>query len=279
MLTEEQISSMADEVKKKRILSSISDDIVREKISEVLKQNLKLLRFIGRERSEGYRKIIKLAREKLHKAYGVFQKEDKEKAKELLKKLGKARNDNELPAIHNDLLGLTLSTKERLSFYPELYEKIFSITEKPKSILDIGCGFNPFSYVFMNLDAVKYHAYDINEDDIEILNRYFEMMGDDLNGKAELFSFQQKREFPKADICFLFKVLDILDQKGHKRSEELIKNLKCRWIAASFSTITVSGKRMKHPYRGWLNRMLERLGMEFKVLEFENEIFYIIRKS
>jgi len=272
-----EMEGIIEKIKEKREFSELNDALVREKLDETLRQNPKFKEFLGRKRSEGYRKIIKLTRQKLHSAYGVFQK-DKGRVMDLLDELKRTENEHEIFSIHRMLLSSVLSTKERLPFYEELYTKIFAITGWPKSILDLGCGFNPMSFPFMRLEEVDYYAYDINEEDIRILNEYFGIMGDDLNGKAKLFKFEDYTEFPKADICFLFKVLDILDKKGHKKSEELIKSLKCRWIVASFSTKTVSGKPMRHSYRGWMDRMLKRLGYEFKVLEFENEIFYVIKK-
>jgi len=272
--------SLIADIKKKSEFLELQDSLVKEKLDEVLRQNPKLREFLERDRSEGYKKIVKLTREKLHRAYGVFQIEDKSKAKNLLKELGKTEDLHETYSIHDLLLSLTMSTKERLPFYEELYSKIFEITGKPKSIMDLGCGFNPMSFPFMNLEEADYLAYDINGDDIGILNDYFRAMGDDLNGKAALINLEnvECKTLPKTDVCFLFKVFDVLDRKDHKRSEEIIKSLNCKWIVASFSTQTVSGKKMNHPHRGWMDRMLERLGLKFKIVKFENEIFYVIKK-
>ena len=35
---------------------------------------------------------------------------------------------------------------------------------------------------------------------------------------------------------------------------------------------------MNHPYRGWIEQMCRRLGYFYEILEFENEIFYLIQK-
>jgi len=272
-----KMETIIKDIKKKKEFGALNDILVMEKLEETLKQNPKLREFLERQRSENHKKIIKLTREKLHSAYGVFQY-DKSEVNRLLDELKSTENEREILSIHRMLLSSVLSTKERLPFYEEIYTKIFAITGWPKSILDLGCGFNPMSFPFMRLEEADYYAYDINEEDIRILNEYFRIMGDDLNGKASLFRFGDATEFPKADVCFLFKVLDILDQRGHKKSEDLIRSLKCKWVVASFSTRTVSGKKMDHAYRGWMDRMLGRLGYEFRTLEFENEIFYVIRK-
>lgn len=270
-----------EDVKKKIEFSGIEDNLVKEKLDETLRQNPKLKEFLERERSEGYKKIIKLTREKLHRAYGAFQIEDKTKVMNLIGELEKEEDLHDIYAIHNMLLSSTVSTKERIPFYEEMYTKIFKITGWPKSIMDLGCGFNPMSFPFMKLEEARYFAYDINRDDMKILNRYFEAMGNDLDGEAAFLNLENVnfKSLPKSDVCFIFKVMDILDKKNHKKSEEIITSIDCKWIVVSFSTKTVSGKKMKHPYRGWMNKMLERLGYEFKILEFENEIFYVIKKK
>ena len=69
--------------------------------------------------------------------------------------------------INNDtlleqVLGFHSSTKERLRYYPRLYEQIFKITGKPQTILDLGSGINPFSFNYMNLRNCHYYAYDLS---------------------------------------------------------------------------------------------------------------------
>ena len=81
------------------------------------------------------------------------------------------------------------------------------------------------------------------------------------------------------DVCFMFKFLDPIEDKGHKLSEEIIKLIKARYIVISFSTKTVSGKKMNHPYRGWIEKMLERIKKDFEKISLENEVFYIICSS
>ncbi len=87
------------------------------------------------------------------------------------------------------------------------------------------------------------------------------------------------RKLPKADVCFMFKFLDPLEEKGHKLSEEIIKSLDCKYIVVSFSTKTISGRNMRYPYRGWIEKMLNRINIKFDRFNLENEVFYIIHKS
>jgi hypothetical protein len=100
-----------------------------------------------------------------------------------------------------------------------------------------------------------------------------------LKGKAELTDLSFVKEFPKTDVCFLFKVLDVFEMKGHKLSEELLKRIKSKWIIASFSSRTISGKKMMFSRRGWFEMMLKRNEYSFKKIEKENEIFYVIKNK
>ena len=49
---------------------------------------------------------------------------------------------------------------------------------KPKTIVDLGAGLNPFSCVYMDLNDFNYYSYDINEEDIKILNEFFKIRPD-----------------------------------------------------------------------------------------------------
>jgi len=188
--------------------------------------------------------------------------------------------------IIHKILSSTVSTKERLDDYEFIYNKIFDITGIPKTILDIGCGLNPISYIYMHIKELNYYAYDIDESDIQFLNEFFHIMKNKgLNGKSQILDVRNKNQInniPNTDIIFLFKVIDLIDIDNHKPSEELIKNLlnqkKAKFIVASFATKTISKKSMNFPNRKWFELMLQRIGLKFKIIKTRNEIFYIISK-
>lgn len=278
-----KILNVIDNIKKKKSLESISNKIVEEELSKILNQNPKLINFIKNERSKEFKKIVKLVRNKLHITYGIFQTKNRKKLQKYFSTLKEAlKNNKDIIRAHEDILSISVSSKERLNFYQELYKSIFKITGIPESILDLGCGFNPFSYPFMGINKLNYYAYDINEEDCKFLNNYFNLMSKytKLEGKAEVLNLKDLSlisKLPATDVCFLFKTLDPLEQKGHKFSEQLISLIKSKWVIVSFSTKTISGKQMKHPYRGWIERMLNRINLKFEKLRFPNEFFYIIK--
>jgi len=246
---------IVDEIKKSKKYKHISKEIIKKYTDRVRKKYPK-----ANEKS-----LIKEVKSELHKIAGF--------SKDIMKReklLGKGD--------YVGILKTNQSTNERLKDYRDLYKEIFEITGIPKSILDLACGINPISIIFMDFKP-NYYAYDINEADVEIVNKFFKQ--EKIKGKAEVMDVSKIgniKKLPKTDICFLFKALDVLENKGHKYSEELIKALKCKYIVASFATKTIGGKKMRYGYRGWIERMLERIGYSYHKRELSNEVFYIISK-
>lgn len=254
-------SKLIELIKKSKKYKDISEEIIKARVEEYLDKNKNFDEKIA----------LKEIKTGLHKAHGSFRFQDK--------KLDNLLNKKDFISI----LDSNRSTKERLLEYDSIYEKIFAITGKPKAILDLGCGLNPCSIPLMKLDSIlEYYAYDINQAEMNFLNKFFEKF--DINASAQtldLTKLENVKKLPEADICLMWKLVDVLEKDGHKYSEEIIKTLskKCRFIAVSFATKTISGKKMMFAERGWIERMLARIGMKFEKLVFESEIFYVIKSK
>jgi len=269
------VKELIAKIKEKKELNTIEDRFVRAEIIKYFKQNPKAMQAVqdGRTRSEEYKQTIKNVRAILRRIYGIF-----------LTKAAQERDRYLEEGKYEKILETHRSTKERLPHYKEIYQKIFAVTGKPGVILDLGCGMNPLSYPFMKTDA-EYYASELNEADCDFLDKCFKKMG--IKGKAtplDLVEAAKNPEllaaFPKADVCFLFKVLDEIERKkGRKTSEALIKAINADWLVISFSARTLSGGPMRKPYRRWLEKMLTRLDFEYKIIKEGNEIFYVVRKA
>lgn len=261
------------EIKQSKKYKTLSEEVINEEIEKYLKRNPHYERYKDK-------KILKDIKTELHKIYGSFQTNSKRKREKYLEEL--KLNPENIELIKKILL-TNSSTKERLENYEEIYKKIFEITGKPNSILDLGCGLNPVSFPFMNIEKVNYYAYDIDGADISLLNEYFYTMKEHIAGKADEINLStieedEIKKLPETDVCFMFKLVDVLDRKDHKQSEKIISNINSEWIIVSFSKKTISGRMMNFPYRGWIERMLERNKLWFQKIDFENEVFYIIKK-
>ncbi len=267
------IDKLLSQIKSNKKYSSLADSIVRKEIQNYLKSNPNA--------PINNRQTIKEIRARLHKLYSSFQTKKKNKSDkylgELQTLLDKQGTVSQVNEITHKLLSFTISTKERLKDYPSIYFNIFQITKKPKIIIDLGAGFNPFSYPLMKMQKLTYYAYDINKKDIESLNKYFKIMKTQrLTGKAEILDItelKKLKQLPNSDIIFMFKLLDLLTPKV---SEEIIKSLinKTRFIITSFPTKTITRKPMKFPKRKGFELMLKRNNLNFKKFETENEVFY-----
>jgi len=164
------------------------------------------------------------------------------------------------------------AVKERIEFNKELYKKIFSITGKPKKILDLGCGLNPIYFPFKD---IYYVAIDINKKVLKKVKNYFRKN----KIKGEVFNLDIRDKLLKniknVDLILAFKVTDCI-----KKNElnDIIKNMETKWFVVSVPTRTVSGRRMNKPRRRGFEKILNSLNYKYDIVRFYNELFYIIKK-
>ena len=228
------------EIKKKKTLKNLDASFIKKYITSIP------------EKKKNIKKTVKETRNILNRIYGQFWLDNKFN------------------------LSSHKSTKERLEIYSSIYKKIFSITGKPNSILDLGCGLNPLSYNYLDCKP-KYTAVELTKEDCKKINEYFK--NNKIDGTAISKDLTRDSEFPKADVCFMFKLLESLEEKNHKLSEKLITSINCKWIIVSFSLLTIRNRRMNYPRRGWFERMLKRLNLKYEIIKEDNEIFYILLKG
>lgn len=251
----QSIKQIASKIKQKKELSGLSDKIVLNVLEECLKKK-KL--DIENLKNKDFKLLVKSVRAQLRDYAGRFNKNSKSRFK-LLKK-GRIE----------DLLKTHISTKERYEIYPQLKKILENL--KVKSVLDLGCGINPIA---LAKSGIEYHACDINEEDLELVSYYFKK--NKINGDSFFYDLRNiKEDLPYADICLILKVFDVIEKKGHKLAEKIIKSIKSRYILISFSTKTLSGKPMNHPQRGWIEQLLNRIDYKFSILNCKNEIFYLV---
>ncbi len=258
---------LINKIKQKRELSGIADEVVERVLNSFLQKNPKLEQEIiaskKLEKSSAVETCVKNVRALLRRVSGSFEIDNKDR-----ENLISQNKIQEVLATHS-------STKERLEYYDEIYNKIFAITRKPNTVLDLGCGLNPLS--FPSKDII-YYACDINKENLKLVEKYFQ--NNNIKGKVFFCDLTKSdNSFPKTDVCFLFKVLDIIESKGHKMAERIITQLSCKYIVVSFATKTLSGRKMNKPRRIWFEKMLGRLNLKWNSFEVENEMFYVAERN
>jgi len=269
--------NLIQKIKSHKKYRYLSDDIIKKEIRDYIKKN-------QISEKEITKQDIKEIRARLHRIYSSYQTKGKKKIDDLLNELNnilnKRESKSEIFDITNKLLSTMLSTKERLNDYQLIYSKIFKITGRPNSIVDLGSGFNVFSFPLMGLDKLTYYAYDINEKDVWLINKYIKITPS-LRGKAEILDVrdvEKMPEIPKSDVVFMFKLVDLLDTKT---AEEIIRLLikKTRYVVVSFAIKTLTCQQMNKPVRKWFELMLKRNVLRFEIIKIENEIFYVVWKD
>lgn len=281
IIDKEKTDYIVSKVKANNRYRNIDDEIIKEYLRRFAFDNFRLLKndFDKIENSRFASECIKYIRGELRKKSALYITK---KTRGLLERILES-NRIDLVEI-NKILKSHRSSAERFEIYEELYKKIFSSTDKEAKenirIADVGCGLNPFSYLFIPEEILKkciFYAIDIDAEIVEAVEIFFEEYG--IKGTAEKrdaidFAEGIKKSRERFDVVMLFRILEIIDEKGHKKSEKLIKDLDAELYIASFSRKTISGKRMTMQNQPWFEKMIKRIGYEFSTFETENEIFY-----
>jgi len=299
---------LIEDIKDKKELRALDEDFIKNKLDVFFKDKRheqakdKFLKKLEASKtykqftkSKEYKFLIKELRAELRRVYGVFIMDGYTHKKKLLDELDEEHNPEEIMEIHEKLLLLHKSTKERMHHYEELYETIFDTIidfDKEAKLLDsherfvfmdLACGLNPISSIFFKEKIIKYYASDISTEDCEFLKDYF----DKTNINAVIFPADltdeklfYKLEKIKVDICFIFKTLDGLERIKRNISEDLLKSISTKYFAVTFPTVSISGtKDIAMNKRVWFENMLVRIGWKFEKFDISQELLYVIRKK
>lgn len=251
-----EIAILLEEIKKKKELSTLPDEM----ITEAIHLHMKGYAHVSNPSPSQRKILVKEIRAKLRRSAGMFQRGSTKGRRK------KAKNNM------NELLKTHISTAERIEYYPLLKKKLLDL--RITSVLDIGCGLNPLA---LASPEIHYYAGDIRKDEIDIINDFFKR--EHIVGNAFIYDIRKfKEDLPKTDIALIWKVLEIVGGDTHKLTEHLLTSLSSPLILMSFSTCTLSGKPMKNKRRIWFEHILKEKKCVYEVFEIPNEIFYLVKK-
>jgi hypothetical protein len=202
-------------------------------------------------------------------AYGKFERREcseEEKirlTRDLLRKVYSAFASGKLFSIKDKeeswILRKHLSTRERIDYYPELYEKLLRGL-KGCSLIDLGCGINGFSYKFFPKNTkIEYLGVEGVGQLVDLMNFYFEK--NKLGARAvnvSLFDLKKIKKLivdcKKPRIVFLFKVIDSLEMIEGDYSKKLLKEITplCEKVIVSFATRSMIRKDKFKVNRKWI---------------------------
>ena len=220
------------------------------------------------------REFSQLSEKDIELAYSQFEKrqateEEKIKlTKELLIKLFSAFISKKLLSLKDKesewVLRKHISTRERLNFYKEVYQRIFR-EYKRASVIDLGAGINGFSYKFFKEEEleINYTAIESVGQLVELMNFYFKK--NKLNAEGvhlSLFELEKVKkiikEKKKPKIIFLFKVIDALESLKRDYSKELISEIVkiSDKIVVSFATKSLGSREKFKANRNWISEFI-----------------------
>jgi 16S rRNA (guanine(1405)-N(7))-methyltransferase len=198
----------------------------------------------------------KAAKTKLHQLYGAYLQPNAHKKVENI--LSEANEKEAIPKnflfAADGILRLHASTRERLPHYPDFYAFILNHIDPPASLMDLGCGFNPFSLPYL-LDRLPpnhlqiYRAYDIDTRQAESINRFFSLYG--LPTAAECLDLAVEIPAPKADLALMLKLLPVLEAQSPANGFRLARSLNVKHLVISYPLKSLGGKEkgMARHYR------------------------------
>lgn len=178
------------------------------------------------------------------------------------------------------ILAMHASTKERLSYLDIFYENIFAITGKPQSVLDIGCGMNPFTIGWMHLNQnTTYYAYDIDTQLIAFLQEVCPKLFPDIVFKITAGdTFEESQFF--VDVAFMFKIIPLLQLQQKIDVMNVLEKQHATYLIITFPLRSISGKHvgMDTFYPMQFENMCAKTSWEIGKVTFPTELVYVIKK-
>lgn len=280
------MNPLVKDVKRKKEFSHLSDGFVEKYVSQFLSDNPGVKKALEEkgydERTTAYKKAVKEVRAKLRTAYGMFRTESREEERKRMEEYLEAPEEKKEESLQR-LLDTHRSTKERAGQYKELYEKIFSLTGTPRHVLDLGCGFNPFSYALLGCTP-KYTCCDVSEEDMSLVNEFFQKTG--IEGEAFVLDLEEPDNHSHlkdidADTAFLFKLVDTLESQRRDVTKKLVTTLMkhptLTHLVVSFSLRSLSGRAFRQGGKeNWFTKFVEAQGLKPSQFTLSDEEFYVI---
>jgi 16S rRNA (guanine(1405)-N(7))-methyltransferase len=224
---------------------------------------------------------VKLAKRKLDQIYGAYIGDwDPHEMFELLDSLGESPSSGKLRTVCERILESHRSSAERLPILDDLYNSIFKITGSPRNIVDIACGFHPFSIPWMGLGkSTKYIAIDIDTRQVELLNRFFRVAG--INGTAMCCDVMVRAPEGHADLVFMLKTVPNFEQQEKGFARTLLESLDAKFIVVSFPLRSLGGRRkgMEENYERVFESLVQGRSWRVTPVKYPREIFYVVEKE
>jgi len=249
------------------------------------------------EKAKGAKDCEKATKTRLHQMFGAYvQGNAHKKAAGIVCSPDSDREESSveqhspiIPGLTRNpaILSLHASTKERLPHYPAFYTFLTTHIKSIQTILDLGCGFNPFSLPYLptptRAGLKAYHAYDIDTRTRDLLNQFFARQN--LPQTANCADLAVETPTEKADLALLCKLVPVLEMQRPGRGFELARQLDAQFLAITYPTKSLGGreKGMSKNYAAQFEDAYARgaLGRFTQIANAQigNELIYILQRA
>nr|AMP53160.1 ArmA_Rmt [uncultured bacterium] len=174
-----------------------------------------------------------------------------------------------------------VSTRERLPLasMDALYARIFEVTGRPKSILDLACGLNPVYLVFRWPDEeFPIVGVDVSRSCVSAID---EGSCDSYRGVWADLLDEDAIPSERFHIALLFKILPLLERQKSGAAMEVLQRINAEYIVVSFPTRTLGGRNvgMEKNYSEWMEAHLPENRTVAARFTTDNELYYILRSN
>ena len=224
--------------------------------------------------------LIKAVRRKLHNIVAPYLGEPEYQLlqEQLLRLDNPINRIEDIKPFCQQALSAHASTKERIPHLTEFYEQLYARTGVPGQILDLACGMHPFGLPWMKLpDNIQYHAYDIIQPRVNLINQFFQVMG--LPSLAENRDVLVNPPQKQADLGLFFKEAHRFEKRQPGSNKNFWNRLNVNVLAVSLPVSDLAGTHsMLEQHR---QLVMENLPDNHRVEELiiQNEIIFLIRKE
>ena len=238
-------------------------------------------RIYDEEARKGAKDCEKAVKTRLHQMFGAYVQGNAHKKAAAL--LGDFPVGGAVPHnLTNALLSLHASTKERLPHYGNFYAFLSQHVQKIETIMDLGCGFNPFSLPYLP-EIKTWHAYDIDTRTRDLLNQFFALQN--LPQTAACADLVTETPWEKADLALLCKLIPVLEAQLPGRGFGLARQLDAKFLVITYPTKSLGGreKGMGKNYAAQFDKAYADGALGgFRLLASEtigNELVYVLERS
>lgn len=269
-MTDDDLRPLIDEILQSKKYRGL--DLPESTVRDLIAQEL--------PRYRSRKDALEAVRAKLHNIVAPYLGDpDYDAAAHELDEAFASGSEDQVKSACERILSAHASTRERIPYLSEFYQRIFAVTGQPDTILDLACALNPFSFPWMGLPATtRYYAYDIHRPRLDLINHYFALQGlEPLAIHRDILV--DPPEVP-APVAFFFKEAHRFEQRDRGSSLKMFRALHVQTLLVSLPASSLTGRHnLLERQRALVSGIVEEEGWPVKEIVVGNEVIFVIDKG